>query len=45
MKVARLDGAESAGFFRGFALGGLAVREARFRSIPWGRSTYFRRWC
>ena len=31
MKVARLDGAESAGFFRGFALGGLAVREARFR--------------
>ena len=29
MKVARLDGAESAGFFRCFALCGLAMREAR----------------
>ena len=28
MEVARLDSAESSGFFRGFALGGLAVREA-----------------
>src|SRR5579864_7451411 len=28
MKVARLDGADRAGFFRGFAFGGLAVGEA-----------------
>ena len=44
MKVSRLDRAQSAGFFCGFALGGLAVREAGVRSIPWETSTCCRRW-